>query len=78
MDTFCSSRNYEFFFVLDSKKVPDEINEYSLAAENNDSSQLTVFYIVLCLGCSFITVLVICFLAFIVTNKKDNRRNRTP
>ncbi|XKL62432.1 hypothetical protein PGB90_002265 [Kerria lacca] len=61
---------------LDLQKISNEISHPSVEVESLNYSQLKIFYIVLCLGCSLITMLVICFLAYIVTNRKDNRRDR--
>lgn len=59
------------YFFTESQKMSYELDQETIASEGFDSSQLRVFYVVLCLGCSLITLLVVCFLAYIVSSKKQ-------
>lgn len=60
----------------DMQKLEYDIDQQPVEVETFDSSQLKVFYIVLCFGCSLFTLLIVCFLAYVVSNKKDSRQDR--
>ncbi|XP_065222259.1 tyrosine-protein kinase Dnt [Planococcus citri] len=64
----------EKFCVKEAQKISFDIDQQPLT-ESSDSSQLKIFYIVLCFGCSLFTLLILCFLAYVVSNKKDSRQS---